>query len=128
MPLVKIHLRKGKGEEYVRLVSEAIHEALVTEASIPPDDKFHIVHQTEPAEFIANRSYAEVNRSADLIVVEITLNAGRSVEVKRNIYRRMSRNLERAIQLRPDDLLVSLVEVTKENWSFGRGLATYAAE
>ncbi|MCM2316311.1 MAG: tautomerase family protein [Thermoanaerobaculia bacterium] len=128
MPLVKIHLRKGKSEEYVRLVSEAIHEALVTEASIPPDDKFHVVHQTEPAELIANPSYAEVNRSADLIVVEITLNAGRTVEIKRNIYRRMSRNLERAIQLRPDDLLVSLVEVTKENWSFGRGIATYAAE
>lgn len=128
MPLVKIHLRKGKGEEYVRLVSEAIHEALVTEASIPPEDKFHIVNQLEPAELIANPSYAEVNRSADLIVVEITLNAGRSVEIKRNIYRRMSRNLERAIQLRPDDLLVSLVEVTKENWSFGRGIATYAAE
>ncbi|MGK2859392.1 MAG: tautomerase family protein [Thermoanaerobaculia bacterium] len=128
MPLVKIHLRKGKGEEYVRLVSEAIHEALVVEASIPPDDKFHIVHQTEPAELIAHPSYGDVNRTADLIVVEITLNAGRTVEIKRKIYRRLARNLERAVQLRPDDLLVSLVEVTKENWSFGRGIATYAAE
>lgn len=128
MPLVKIHLRKGKSEEYVRLVSEAIHDALVTEASVPPDDKFHIIHQVEAAELIAHPSYAEVNRSADLIVVEITLNAGRSVEIKRNLYRRMLRNLDRAIQLRPDDLLVSLVEVSRENWSFGRGLATYATE
>jgi len=128
MPLVKIHLRKGKGEEYVRLVSEAIHDALVTEASVPPDDKFHIVHQTEPAELIAHPSYGEVNRSADLIVVEITLNAGRDVEVKRNIYRRMARNLGRAVGLRPDDLLVSLVEVTRENWSFGGGVATYALD
>ena len=128
MPLVKIHLRKGKGEEYVRLVSEAIHEALVSEASVPPDDKFHIVHQLEPSDLIAHPSYGEVSRSAELIVVEITLNAGRSVEIKRNIYRRMARNLERAVELRPDDLLVSLVEVSKENWSFGRGVATYAVE
>lgn len=128
MPLVKIHLRKGKSEEYLRLVSEAIHDALVTEAGVPPDDKFHIVHQAEAAELIAHPSYAEVNRSADLIVVEITLNAGRTVEIKRNLYRKMLRNLDRAIQLRPDDLLVSLVEVSSENWSFGRGLATYAIE
>ena len=128
MPLVKIHLRKGKGEEYARLVSEAIHEALVVEAGVPPDDKFHIIRQLEPAELIAHPSYGGVNRSADLVVVEVTLNAGRSVEIKRNIYRRMARNLERAVELRPDDLLVSLVEVTKENWSFGRGIATYAAE
>ena len=128
MPLVKIHLRKGKREEYIRLVSEAIHDALVIEASVPPEDKFHLVHQLEPADMIAHPSYGEVNRTADLIVVEITLNAGRSVETKRNIYRRMARNLERAVELRPDDLLVSLVEVTKENWSFGRGLATYALE
>jgi hypothetical protein len=40
----------------------------------------------------------------------------------------MIRNLERAVELRPDDLLVSLVEVTKENWSFGRGIATYAGD
>jgi phenylpyruvate tautomerase PptA (4-oxalocrotonate tautomerase family) len=128
MPLVKIHLRKGKREEYVRLVSEAVHDALVVEASVPPDDKFHIVHQVEPADLIANPSYAGMSRSADLIVVEITLNEGRSVEVKRNVYRRMIRNLERAVELRPDDLLVSLVEVTKENWSFGRGIATYAGD
>ena len=128
MPLVKIHLRRGKGEEYARLVSEAIHDALVTEASVPPDDRFHLIHQIEPADLIAHPSYGGVNRTADLIVVEITLNVGRSVEIKRNIYRRMARNLERAVELRPDDLLVSLVEVTMENWSFGRGVATYAAE
>jgi 5-carboxymethyl-2-hydroxymuconate isomerase len=128
MPLVKIHLRAGRSEEYVRLVSEAIHDALVTEASVPPDDKFQIVHQTAPAELIAHPSYGEVSRSADLIVVEVTLNAGRSVEVKRSLYRQMARNLQRAVSLRPDDLLVSLVEVSKENWSFGKGLATYAQE
>jgi len=128
MPMVKIYLRKGKSEEYVRLVSEAIHDALVTEASVPPDDKFHVIHQTEPADLMANPSYGGVSRSADLIVVEVTLNAGRSVEVKRSLYRQMARNLQRAVSLRSDDLLVSLVEVSKEDWSFGKGLATYAQE
>lgn len=128
MPLVKIHLRKGKGEEYLRLVGDAIHEALVSAAGAPPDSKLQIFDQLEAGEFAAHPSYAGSDRTSDLIVVEITMNAGRTVEIKRDLYRRMARNLERAVSLRPDDLVVSLVEVPRENWSFGKGLATYAGE
>lgn len=128
MPLVKIHLRKGKGEEYLRLVSEAIHEALVTAVSAPADGKIQIFNQLEPHELIAHPSYSGVDRTDALIIVEVTLNAGRTVEVKRNLYRRIARNLERAVSLRPDDLVVSLVEVSREDWSFGKGLATYAED
>lgn len=126
MPLVKIFLRKGKPPEYLRLMSDAIHEALVSEAGVPEDDKFHLIHEMEPDHLVAHPSYGNVVRGEDLVVVEITLNSGRSVDVKKALFRRISRNLAREIELRPDDLLVSLVEVDPSNWSFGRGLATYA--
>jgi phenylpyruvate tautomerase PptA (4-oxalocrotonate tautomerase family) len=128
MPLVKIHLRKGKSDEYLRLVSEAVHEALVAAASAPADGRMQIFNQLEPNELVAHPSYGGADRTADLIVVEVTLNAGRTVEVKRSLYRQMARNLERAVSLRPDDLVVSLTEVSKDDWSFGKGLATYAQE
>ena len=126
MPLVKIFLRKGKPPEYVRLMSEAIHEALVTAAGVPEDDRFHLIHELDPEHLVAHPSYGNVERSDDVVIVEITLNEGRDVETKKKLYRRICRNLQREIELRPDDLLVSLVEVSPENWSFGRGLATYA--
>lgn len=126
MPLVKIFLRKGKPPEYLRLLSDGVHAALVSEAGIPQDDKFHLIQELEPELLIADPSYGEVARGDDLVVVEIILNAGRSVEIKKAIYRRIARNLERAVELRDDDLLISLVEVEAENWSFGKGLATYA--
>jgi phenylpyruvate tautomerase PptA (4-oxalocrotonate tautomerase family) len=126
MPLVKIFLRKGKPPEYVRLMSEAIHAALVSEAGVPEDDKFHVIHELGPDHVVAHPSYGNVERSDDVVIVEITLNEGRDVETKKKLYRRICRNLQREIELRPDDLLVSLVEVSPENWSFGRGLATYA--
>jgi len=126
MPLVKIFLRKGKPPEYLRLMSDAIHSALVTAAGVPEDDKFHLIHEMEPDHVVSHPSYGNAERSDDLVIVEITLNAGRDVEVKKKLYRRICRNLEREIELRPDDLLVSLIEVSPENWSFGRGLATYA--
>ena len=47
MPLVKIYLRKGKSPEYLRSVSDAVHQALVATANVPPDDRFHIIQQLD---------------------------------------------------------------------------------
>ena len=125
MPLVKFYLRKGKSPEYVRDLSAAVHQALVTQANVPADDLFHIIHQVEPEAIVANATYGGVNRSSDLVIVEITLNAGRTLEIKKALYADIVARLGKAIDVRPDDVLVSLIEVTKENWSFGKGLATY---
>ena len=126
MPLVTITMLEGKGPAHARAVAEAVHEALVSQANVPADDQFAIIHELPADRLIAHPSYGGVTRSRDLVIVEITLNAGRTVEVKKNLYARMAENLQSAAGVRADDLLVSLVEVTKENWSFGKGLATYA--
>jgi len=86
MPLVKIYLRKGKSPEYLRSVSDAVHQALVATANVPPDDRFQIIQQLDPDRLIAHPSYGGVNRSEGLIIVEITLNVGRTVEIKKSLY------------------------------------------
>lgn len=126
MPLVKIYLRKGKSPEYLRSVSDAVHQALVATANVPPDDRFHIIEQLDAARLIAHPSYGGVNRSDDLLIVEITLNVGRTVEVKKSLYAAIASHLGTAADVRPDDVVISLIEVAKENWSFGGGKATYA--
>jgi 4-oxalocrotonate tautomerase len=126
MPLVEITLRKGKSAEYLRAVADAIHDALVAQANVPPDDRFQIIHQIDETSLIAHPSYGGVNRSNDLIVVKITLNAGRTVEIKKNLYADITQRLGKAADVRPDDVMICLVEVVKENWSFGGGRATYA--
>ncbi|HEV8660662.1 MAG TPA: tautomerase family protein [Thermoanaerobaculia bacterium] len=126
MPLVEITLRSGKSPEYIRAVADAIHEALVAQANVPPDDRFQIVHQVADTSIIAHPSYAGVSRSSDLIIIKITLNAGRSVEIKRDLYADVARRLEIAADVRRDDVMICLIEVVKENWSFGGGKATYS--
>ena len=126
MPFVKLYLRKGKSPEYLRSVSDAVHEALVTQANVPRDDRFHVLQELDDDALIAHPSYGGVNRSKELIIIEITLNAGRTVEIKKNLYADIARRLGEAADVRPDDVMVSLVEVSKENWSFGGGRATYA--
>src|ERR1700751_5343407 len=126
MPFVKLYLRKGKTEDYIRSVADPVHEALVAQANVPRDDRFQIIRELDDDALIANPGYGGVNRSKDLIVIEITLNAGRTLEIKKNLYADIARRLQDAADVRPDDVMVSLVEVTRENWSFGGGRATYA--
>jgi phenylpyruvate tautomerase PptA (4-oxalocrotonate tautomerase family) len=126
VPFVKLYLRKGKSPEYLRSVADAVHEALVAQANVPRDDRFQVIQQLDEAALIAHPSYGGVNRSKDLVIVEITLNAGRTVEIKKSLYADIARRMQEAADVRPDDVLIVLVEVTKENWSFGGGRATYA--
>lgn len=126
MPLVRITLRKGRSPEFLRDASNAIHEALVATANVPAEDRFHIIEEVDADRIVAHLSYGGVTRTEALVIIQITLNAGRTVEIKRALYADIAKRLQEAVDVRPDDVLVSLVEVTKENWSFGGGRATYA--
>lgn len=126
MPFVKLYLRKGKSPEYVRSVADAVHEALVAQANVPRDDRFQVIQELDDDALIAHPSYGGVNRSKDLIIIEITFNLGRTVEIKKNLYADIAKRLQDGADVRPDDVMISLIEVVKENWSFGGGRATYA--
>ena len=128
MPLVEITLRHGRSPEALRAIGDAIHEALVATANVPPDDRFQIFHTVPDEQLMAHPSYGGVNRSAGLLIIRITLNVGRTLEIKKALYSDLVRRLGAAAAVRPDDVLVNLVEVAKENWSFGNGIATYAGQ
>lgn len=125
MPLVRITLRKGRSPEFLRDASSAVHDALVATANVPADDKFHILEEVEADRLIAHPSYGGVSRGEGVVIVQITLNAGRTGEIKRALYADIARRLQESVDIRPDDVVISLVEVTKENWSFGSGRMTY---
>jgi 4-oxalocrotonate tautomerase len=125
VPLVRITLRKGRSPEFLRDVSNAVHDALVATANVPADDRFHILEEVDADRLVAHPTYGGVTRGEGLIVIQITLNAGRTLDVKRALYADIAKRLQESVDVRPDDVLVSLVEVTRENWSFGGGRMTY---
>jgi 4-oxalocrotonate tautomerase len=126
MPLVRISLVKGKPEAYRRKVGDAIHRALVEAISVPPLDRFQLITEHEPGDLVYDSNYLGIARSSDLVIVQITLSGGRSLEQKRTLYRRLAATLSAAVGLKPQDAWINLVEVAKENWSFGNGVASYA--
>jgi 4-oxalocrotonate tautomerase len=126
MPLVRISLVKGKDAAYRRKVGDAVHRALVEALGVPPLDRFQLLTEHEPGDLIYDSNYLGIARSADLVIVQITLSAGRTLAQKRGLYRAIAANLAKAVGLRPEDAWINLVEVAKENWSFGNGVASYA--
>ncbi len=126
MPLVRIALRKGKSPEFRRAVSDGVHRAMVEAIKVPEQDKFQIVTEHDEAGLIYDPSYLGISRTDGVILIQITLNAGRTLEAKKALYARIAQFLREVPGVRPEDVFVSLVEVPKENWSFGNGIAQYA--
>ncbi len=126
MPLVRISLRRGKPAAYRRALGDAVHRAMVESIEVPAQDRFQVITEHDDAGLVYDPSYLGVARSDAVVFVQITLNAGRTVERKKALYRRIVELLRENPGVRPQDVLVSLVEVVKENWSFGDGVAHYA--
>src|SRR5471030_3187510 len=94
MPLVKIFVRRNKTDAELRALGDAIHDALVAQANVPADDRFQILNRLDGAQIVADPSYGGVSRSEDIVVIEITLNAGRTLEIKKNLYADIAARLQ----------------------------------
>jgi 4-oxalocrotonate tautomerase len=128
MPLVRISLMKGKPASYRRKLGDAVHQALVETINVPSKDRFQLITEHDAEDFVYDRDYLGISRSRDLVMIQITMSFGRSLHLKRKLYRTLVERLAAAVQLRPEDVLVNLVETASENWSFGHGQASYVPE
>ena len=126
MPLVRISLRRGKPDAHLTALRNGVYKAMRAAFNIPENDRFILVSQHDADEFDYDPNYLGIARSDDLVIVQITCNGGRTVEQKQALYRRIAENFSANPGLRPEDVFISLVEVAKENWSFGKGVAQYA--
>ena len=126
MPLVRISLLKGKPASYRRKVGDAVHQAMVETIDVPAKDRFQLITEHDPEDFVYDREYLGITRSRDLVIIDITMSFGRSLGLKRALDRTITERLAAAVQLRPEDVLITLVETARENWSFGNGIASYA--
>ena len=127
MPLVRIDLVEGKSQEYRQKVGEIVYQTLLDVLSVPNHDRFQVITEHSKSGLSFDRDYLGVHRSDDCILLQITLNSGRSVELKQRFYKAIADRLHEGVKLRREDVFINLVEVPKENWSFGNGEAQYAS-
>jgi phenylpyruvate tautomerase PptA (4-oxalocrotonate tautomerase family) len=125
MPFARIDLRKGKDATYRQEIGRVVYEALVG-VGVPQKDRFQVINEHDAADFLFDADYLGIHRSDDLVMIQITWNEGRTLEQKKALFKAIADGLKTAIGLRPEDVLINLIEVKKENWSFGNGVAQYA--
>jgi 4-oxalocrotonate tautomerase len=128
MPIVRIDLLEGKTPEYRKQLGEIVYRAMIEALAVPKDDRFEIIAEHSKDDLQFDRDYLGVHRSDDCIFLQITLNAGRTLETKQRFYKAVADGLHEGLGLRREDVFISLVEVQKENWSFGNGEAQYASD
>ena len=128
MPIVRIDLLEGKTPEYRKQLGEIVYRAMIEALGVPKDDRFEIIAEHSKDDLQFDRDYLGIHRSDDCIFLQITLNAGRTLETKQRFYKAVADGLHEGLKLRREDVFISLVEVQKENWSFGNGEAQYASD
>ena len=127
MPIVQIDAIEGKSEEYRAQVGEIVYQTLLDVLKVPKGDRFQVITEHRKNALPFDRDYLGVHRTDDCICFQITLNAGRSVGLKQSFYKELTDRLHRGVTLRKEDVFINLVEVPKENWSYGNGLAQYVS-
>lgn len=125
MPLARIDLIKGKSETDRQAIGEAVYQALRS-IGVPEDDRFMVIHEHEKANFIFAKSYLDVAHTDDLVIIQITFNEGRTTVHKQALYQAIAEGIHASTRIGINDIFVNLVEVKRENWSFGNGVAQYA--
>jgi 4-oxalocrotonate tautomerase len=126
MPLVRISLMQGKPAEFRRRVGEIVYDTMTDTINVPPKDNFQIITEHDENSLVYDPEYLDIQRTDGIVIIQITLNEGRTVEIKKAFYKRLAERLHSLLGIRMEDVFISLVEVKKENWSFGNGIAQYA--
>jgi 4-oxalocrotonate tautomerase len=125
MPLVRIDLRRGHPATYARALGDAVHQALGEIFSVPARDHFQVITEHAPDRFVADEHYLDIDRTDDVVFIQVFLSAGRTTELKQAFYARVATLAQAHPGVRPEDLLIVLVENHREDWSFGNGEAQY---
>jgi phenylpyruvate tautomerase PptA (4-oxalocrotonate tautomerase family) len=126
MPLARIDLPAGKPADYRRTVADVVYEAMLTTLNAPRNDRFQAISEHTRDTLIIDPTYLGIERSPEALIIQLTLNEGRTLEMKKAFYQAVADGLHERLGIRREDVFINLVEVKKENWSFGNGIAQYA--
>ena len=126
MPLVRIDYRKGTHNDLGNKIGAIVYRSMVETINVPENDNFQIITEHEANGLIYDPDYLGIHRSNGIIIIQITLNEGRTTEMKKTFYKKVAESLHQELGLGKEDIFLNLVEVKKENWSFGNGVAQYA--
>lgn len=121
MPFARIDLAQGKPPEYRATVAEVVYQGIVGVLKAPDGDRFIVVGEHAPENLIYDPRFLGMERSPDFILIQVTSTVGNNKEAKLAFFRYIADELNSKLGVRPDDVMINLVFVQREDWSFGNG-------
>ncbi len=126
MPLTRISMLKGRHIDTREQLKSVIADVIVDKLNVPANDRFILLDEYDADQFHYDPTCLDIERTDDLLIIQITLVVGRPTEVKKQFYEALAEQLHQQLQLRKEDIFVNLIEVTRDNWSYGNGIAQFA--
>jgi len=121
MPFARIDLIQGKTPEYRAAVADIVYRGIVDVLKAPDGDRFVVVGEHQPDNLIYDPDFLGFSRSPDFILIQVTSTVGNERETKFAFYRFVADELKAKLSVRPDDIMINMVFVAREDWSFGNG-------
>jgi phenylpyruvate tautomerase PptA (4-oxalocrotonate tautomerase family) len=120
MPLLRFDLIEGRTDDEIKTLLDAAHRAMLAAFKVPERDRYQIVQEHKPGRMIVEDTGLGIDRTDKIVVVQV-VSRPRTREMKEAFYRLLCEELERSCGIAPSDVMVSIVENTDEDWSFGLG-------
>jgi 4-oxalocrotonate tautomerase len=124
VPLARIDLIKGQSKAHRRTVGDVVYDAMVEVLKAPKDDRFQVISEHDEDSFIYDPHFFGIERSKACIFIQLYLREGRTLEQKQGFYKKVTEDLKSRINVRPEDVFITLVSTAAEDWSFGNGVAS----
>lgn len=124
MPLLRFDLIEGRSDAELKALLDAAHRAVLAAFKVPERDRYQIVHEHKPSQMIIEDTGLNIPRTDKIVFLQVTTSP-RGRDATQAFYRLLTEELERSCGIAPSDVMVSIVENTREDWSFGLGRAQY---
>jgi phenylpyruvate tautomerase PptA (4-oxalocrotonate tautomerase family) len=121
MPFARIDLAQGKPAAYRTTAANIVYEAIVGVLKAPDGDRFIVVNEHKPENLVYDPDFLGMKRSPDFMLIQVTSTVGNTKDLKLAFYRQIVDELGSKLGVRPDDVMINMVFVDREDWSFGQG-------
>lgn len=124
MPLMKFHIYEGWQKEKITELLDAAHHAMVRSFDVPIRDRYQLLNTFSHDTMIIQDTGLDIPRTERIVLVEV-VSRPRTTEEKQAFYSNLSDDLLEKCDISPSDVMVSLVENSDADWSFGFGRAQF---
>ncbi len=117
MALVRIDSSRPRPPEELRRWAVTVSATMQALLGVPPREN-HIICAAHDAAMVMADPDASPDQLAQTVFIQITLNQGRTAELKTRFMAQLAQDLAQACGADPGRVHVNLVEVPPENWRF----------